>query len=553
MMSDRHCLISIRVDGGVMRRGKIAHIHRVIFLFLVAVLAGCSGIVAPHADEGETITLPRAILKDRIKGAWAAQTIGVTFGSPIEFQYNSTMVPDYRRIAWSDSSLAVEFRDRQGTYDDIYMDLTFMQVLEDKGLDAPAQAFADAFAHADYKLWFANQTARYNILHGLKPPASGHWLNNPCADDIDFQIESDFAGLMSPGMVNAALKICDRVGHIMNYGDGYYGGVYMASLYSLALVSHGVEDIPAIAEQALRVIPSESKFAQCLGDVLRWHEESPDDWKSTWYKVNRKWSMDIGSPLGVFKPFNIDAKINAAWVLVGLLYGNGDFTRTLEITARCGDDADCNPASAAGILGALLGYDRIPDFWKKGIDKVENLPFMGTSISLLKAYDISYRHAEEMIRRNGGEVTAHDVVIIRQTPQTVPLEVSFKGHYPVATVVPTRNGNEISFSFDGIGFALAGPSNIKDLGGRNHVFEAEMYIDGKLEERALLPTATNQRRFTPFWKYGLQKGHHQVTIKILNPVDYADVDVRYAVIYDDKPFIVSLVSRGDAGSDSVGR
>ncbi len=50
------------------------------------------------------------------------------------------------------------------------------------------------------------------------PPESGHWLNNPHSEDIDFQIEADFAGLMSPGMVNSAVEICDRVGHIMNYG-----------------------------------------------------------------------------------------------------------------------------------------------------------------------------------------------------------------------------------------------------------------------------------------------------------------------------------------------
>jgi hypothetical protein len=518
-----------------------ARIVEALFLSAVLVLVGCSGASRSDESGSGSITLSKGVLKDRIKGAWAGQTIGVTFGGPIEFQYNSTMVPDYRKISWSDSSLVETFTKRPGTYDDIYMDLTFMQVLEDKGLDAPAEAFADAFAHADYKLWFANQTARYNILNGLKPPASGYWLNNPCADDIDFQIEADFAGLMSPGMVNAAVKICDRVGHIMNYGDGYYGGVYMASLYALALVSDGVKDIPEMAAEALKVIPSDSKFAQCLSDVLRWHEENPDDWKSTWYQVNRKWSMDIGSPQGVFRPFNIDAKINAAWVLVGLLYGNGDFTRTLEIAARCGDDADCNPSSAGGVLGAILGYDALPAFWKAGLDKVEALPFMWTSISLNKAYDMTYRHAEQMIEANGGDTSGEKIVIKRQAATTVPLEVSFEGHYPVGTVVPVKKGNEISFDFEGIGFALVGGSNMNDgAKEQNYVFDAQMFIDGNLEETAKLPTEENKRRFTPFWKYRLPKGKHHVTIKILNPVVYAEVNARYAVIYDDKPFSIKL-------------
>jgi len=184
------------------------------------------------------VSMTREVFKDKLKGAWVAQTVGLTFGLPIEFKYNSTMVQDYQKLKWNDTSLEVEYRERPGTYDDIYMDLSFMKVIEEEGVDAPAQSFALSFANADYKLWFANQTARYNILNGLTPPESGHWTNNPCADDIDFQIEADFAGLMNPGMVNSAVEICDKVGHIMNYGDGYYGGVFVASLYSFALVSN---------------------------------------------------------------------------------------------------------------------------------------------------------------------------------------------------------------------------------------------------------------------------------------------------------------------------
>ena len=91
-----------------------------------------------------------------------------------------------------------------------------------------------------------------------------------------------------------------------------------------------------------------------------------------------------------------------------------------------------------------------------------------------------------------------------------------------------------------LGFALAGPSNIKDYGARNHVFETEMYIDGELVEKAKLPTATNHRRFTPFWRYQLPKGKHEVVIKILNPVDHAQIQTNYAIVYDDQPFEVKF-------------
>jgi len=505
-----------------------------ISVLFLGLLSGCVQQGASIETQGP-ITLSKEVLKDKIKGAWAAQTIGVTFGAPIEFKYNSTFVQDNQKLIWNDSSLASEFKRKPGTYDDIYMDLTFVQVIEDNGIDATAQQYADAIAKSTYKLWFANQTARYNLQNGLTPPQSGHWLYNPCADDIDFQIEADFAGLMSPGMPNAAVTLCDRVGHIMNYGDGYYGGVYVAGLYSLALVSDGIEDIEPIVTEALKLIPSESKFAQCIQDVIRWHKENPNDWKATWYQVNRKWATDTSSPLGIFKPFNIDAKINAAWVVLGLLYGNGDFTRTFEITTRCGDDADCNPASAGGVLAAVVGYNKIPDFWKQGIDKVVDVPFMGTSISLNRSYDLSYQHAEKMITANGGTVSEKEVTITRQAPKTVPLEVSFKDHYPVGVVTPVNGKNEITFEFEGIGFAVVGPSNLKDLGEKNYVFETQMFIDGAKVEDAKLPTAENNRRFTPFWRYQLPKGKHKVSIKVLNPVDYAQVEAQYVIVFDDKP------------------
>lgn len=512
---------------------------RIFFVFVFLQVA-CSGSQRDPSNQDGTIALSKEELKDRIKGAWAAQTIGVTFGAPIEFQYNSTMVQDNQRIEWTDSSLVSEFAIKPGTYDDIYMDLTFMQVIEDNGIDATPQQYADAIGKSTYKLWFANQTARYNIQNGLAPPESGHWLNNPCADDIDFQIEADFAGLMSPGMVNSAVGICDRVGHIMNYGDGYYGGVFIASLYAEALIAESTDELEDLIRAALKPIPVKSKFSQCITDVIQWHEEAPDDWKATWYKVNRKWSTDTGSPLGIFRPFNIDAKINAAWVVLGLLYGKGDFTRTFEITTRCGDDADCNPASAGGVLGAIVGYNAIPDFWKQGIDKVADQPFMGTSISLNRAYDLSYKHAEKMIEKNGGVIEENQLIIRRQVAETIPLEVSFEGHYPSKQIIPAITRDSISFAFEGIGFALVSPPNIRDYGNRNHIFDTEMYVDGKLVEKVALPTAENRRRFTPYWKYRLPAGKHEVVVKILNPVDYAQPEIRYAIIYTDKPYAVEF-------------
>lgn len=164
------------------------------------------------------------------------------------------------------------YENAPGLYDDIYMDLTFVEVFDRVGLDAPADSFAQAFARAEYSLWHANQMARYNILQGMTPPASGHWLNNTEADDIDFQIEADFAGLMSPGMPQTANVFADKVGHIMNYGDGVYGGMFVAGLYAHAFIE---DDISKVVRQALRSIPAESDYAKAVQDVIDLHAKYP--------------------------------------------------------------------------------------------------------------------------------------------------------------------------------------------------------------------------------------------------------------------------------------
>src|SRR5678810_77029 len=131
------------------------------------------------AQPSTTFALTKQQLKDKIKGGWAGQTIGVTFGGPYEFRFQGTFIGDYQPLKWYDGYLKNTMINNPGLYDDLYMDLTFVDVFEKYGLDVPTDSFANAFANAGYMLWHANQAARYNILHGIKSPESGNWKNNP--------------------------------------------------------------------------------------------------------------------------------------------------------------------------------------------------------------------------------------------------------------------------------------------------------------------------------------------------------------------------------------
>lgn len=503
-----------------------------LFIIFISVLIICQGnnIYA----QKKKISLTKEELKDKIMGGWAGQTIGVTFGGPTEFRFNGTFIQDYQPIVWYDGYLKETMLGWPDLYDDIYMDLTFVDVLERVGFNAPVDSFANAFAYEEYNLWHANQAARYNILNGIMPPESGHWLNNPHADDIDYQIESDFAGLMNPGMPNSASTISDRVGHIMNYGDGWYGGVYMGAMYSIAFVS---DDIHYVVSEALKTIPEQSQFYQCIADVIKWHNQYPDDWKLTWFELQKKWSADIGCPEGVFAALNIDAKINAAYVVMGLLYGNGDFTKTLEIATRAGQDSDCNPSSAGGILGTMVGYNNIPAYWKMGLTEVEDMDFKYTTMSLNKVYSISYGHALEMIKRNGGTIDDNGVTINVQKPEPVRFEKSFDGLYPVAKEKVRNNDkpNEITFDFEGTGFALRGAAIKKKPDIPEYVFEADLYIDGRKVETAKLSTSFTTRRYEMFWKYQLPDKKHSVRIIILNPNENYELRPWEYLIYSDEP------------------
>ena len=490
-------------------------------------------IVEIKAQPG-SITISKQQLKNKIMGGWAGQTIGVTFGGPNEFQFNGTFIGDYQPLKWYDGYLKHTMLNNPGLYDDLYMDLTFVDVLEKYGLDAPVDSFANAFAKAGYMLWHANQAARYNILQGIKAPMSGQWKNNPHADCIDYQIEADFAGLMSPGMPNTASAISDKVGHIMNYGDGWYGGVFVGAMYSLAFIS---SDVNYIVGEALKTIPPQSEFYKCISGVITNHKKYPADWKQTWLEVQKKWANDIGCPDGVFVPFNIDAKVNAAYVVIGLLYGELDYTKTLEITTRCGQDADCNPSSAGGILGTILGYDKIPSYWKMGLKEAESIDFKYTTMSLEDVYEVGFNHALKVIVRNGGSVKEDDMIIIKtQKPLAVRFEKSFTGLYPIEKIaVKWSNAKDaISFEFEGTGFVLRGETS-KWENYSGYIFNTELYVDGQLIESPKLPTSYTTRRHELCWNYGLSKGKHTVLFKINNLSDKEIFKAWEAIVYSDKP------------------
>jgi hypothetical protein len=517
-----------------------------------SVVLGCvlSGLgAAALAEEAPARRMSRAVLEDKVRGGWAGQMIGVAFGAPTEFKSNGKILEG--ELAWTPGMIANTIGQ-----DDLYVEMTFAEVMDRVGLDATTEQYGEMFRDSKYSLWHANAGARRLLNRGVKAPMSGHPDYNVHANDIDFQIESDFIGLMCPGLPQASNRYADRVGRVMNYGDGLYGGMLFGAMYAAAYFE---TDPHRVVEQGLLAIPAESGYARLIRDVLAWHAQAPADWRKTWRLVEEKWNRHDLCPDGALVPFNIDARVNGAYVVLGLLYGDGDFAKTLEISTRAGQDSDCNPSSAAGILGVMLGYGRIPERWKAGIPSLADTKFEFTSYSFNEIVASTLRRAEKIIVDAGGTVGPEGVVIPVQSPKAPPLEQWDPG-VPVARVEPDQPawswkggwkaetlknewsswkvrqaggaGDEATLAFEGTGVAIVG--TMGQEGGR-----ADVYLDGAKagEIDAWIPERTNDN---DYWHVtGLANGPHTVRLVVRSEADARSngraIRLERAIVYGPRP------------------
>ena len=359
---------------------------------------------------------------DRMKAGWIGQMAGVGQGGPTEFKFKGAIMPEERMTNWNPGMI------NQFNQDDIYVEMTFLGTLEQHGLDVSARQAGIDFAKSGYRLWHANRAGRDNLRGGIAPPDSGHPQFNKHADDIDYQIEADYSGLIAPGLPNVAIELGEKFGRLMNYGDGLYGGQFVGGMYTEAFFE---TDLARIVRAGLRCIPAESQYAEMVRDVLKWHEENPDDWKKTWQLVEDKYHKDpkythgLCSRPGGPGAFSIDAKLNGAYIILGLLYGKRDPDRTIRIACRSGQDSDCNPSNAGGILFTTLGFERLPDAYKSALNpegKFSHTPY--TFPGLVATCE---KLARQAVIRAGGRIETEaggkEVFVIPvQTPKPGALE-----------------------------------------------------------------------------------------------------------------------------------
>jgi hypothetical protein len=395
---------------------------------------------------------------DKVQGAWMGKMIGVTFGAPWEFRYQGvpmgfdvkdwplspTRMKKYLDEAasppgqWTAATTPEEAKkyyiNQQFVEhsikthpsfgcpdnDDLYINMLFLYCLRRHGINVDPIVVAHEWSAKIKRVWHANEAGLENIKKGIMPPMSGNPKHNLHADDIDFQIEADVFGMVSPGMPQVSNRFGDRMGHIMNYGDGVYGGMFIAAMYTQAFFAKNVREV---VDEGLKSIPPQSQYAQLIRDVIKWHDENPHDWIKTWTLLQEKWGNTDHCPEGYQKPFNIDAKLNGGYVVIGLLYGDGDWYKTINYATRCGQDNDCNPANAAGILGTLIGAHAIPAEYR---DPLHDVYWNESLADLPDAYEIDVLAEDtclvglKVLLANGGHVSTHAGKMILEIPVQEP-------------------------------------------------------------------------------------------------------------------------------------
>ena len=298
---------------------------------------------------------------ERVYAGVLGKIIGVYLGRPIENWSHERILAEFGEIdryvaSERKAPLVVADDDITGTF-------TFFRALEDHGYDpglTPAQigeTWLNYLVEGRTVLWWGGMgastehTAYLRLASGVPAPRSGSIALNgkTVAEQIGAQIFIEGWGLVHPGDPAAAADLARRAASVSHDGEAVHGAQVVAALVALAFVE---TDVRAMIEGALACVPAESTIARLIGEVCGWRDAGMD-WYAAYGKLREEYGYDKF-------PGGCHMVPNHGVVILALLYGDGDFSRSLMVANTCGWDTDCNSAnvgSIVGVLGGLAGID----------------------------------------------------------------------------------------------------------------------------------------------------------------------------------------------------
>ena len=302
---------------------------------------------------------------ERIYAGFLGMNAGIRLGAPVE--------PgpwDFKRIEQFCGDIRGYVRDYQNfaADDDVNGPVYFLRGLLDNGIhnELTPQAVGEAwlnYARDGIGLyWWGGEgistehTAYNNLKRGIPAPQSGSIAQNGIilAEQIGGQIFIDTWGLINLGDPEKAAKMAVAAASVSHDGNGVYGAAFLAACIAAA---YDAETIDQVIDAGMAYIPADSTYAGVVNAVRAFHKKHPDDWKKCMQFLIDNWGYDKYGGVCHIIP-------NAGVCVLGMLYGAGDFARTIEIATMCGWDTDCNAGNIGTILGVFCGLEGIPAHYR---------------------------------------------------------------------------------------------------------------------------------------------------------------------------------------------
>ena len=304
---------------------------------------------------------------EQIYSGWLGKIIGIRLGAPIEgWTYEKI-----KNVYGSINNYLIDYNDFAAD-DDSNGPIFFIRALEDKRnkLLSPNDVAEALLNYAPFEhgfFWWGGygiateHTAYTNLLNGIPAPLSGSIAQNgeSIAEQIGGQIFIDSWGLVNPGNPDRAAMQAEIAASVTHDRNGIYGGIFVATCISYAFIENNIRKI---IEKGLSYIPDNCEYYKVAKSVVNFYDnDSEKNFRNCFKYIYNNFGYDK-------YPGNCHIIPNMAVMILSMLYGEGDFEKTILICNMCGWDTDCNVGNVATILGVKNGVDGINTKWIKPIN-----------------------------------------------------------------------------------------------------------------------------------------------------------------------------------------
>lgn len=287
------------------------------------------------------ITFDKKTLHDRIYACWIGKNIGGTLGTPYE---GSREMHDITGFASKEGEPLPN--------DDLDLQLAWLRAVDELGpQNINSKTLGEYWISWVTPHWNEYGICKANMRDGLLPPLSGEINNEEWKHSNGAWIRTEVWACLYPAMVEQAIRFAYEDASVDHgFGEGTYAAIFVAAMESAAFA---IQDAYALLRIGLSKIPADCRVARSVKIVIKAFEAGVP-----WQEA-RQLVVQDSADLGWFQ-----APANVAFVVLGLLYGQGDFKQSLLYAVDCGDDTDCTGATLGALLGIMKGMDGIPQDWR---------------------------------------------------------------------------------------------------------------------------------------------------------------------------------------------